>query len=252
VSLRTQSSPPGGKIPPVDGRGRAALRARLRSSRLLGRPATRLYRALWRYRPTAASVTRRNSRRAYDKVFRSDRLFAEYLTPDRRRFYDEIAAVAAGFDPGSVVDVGCGSGELVRSIAGRLAGEREYAGIDYTKSGIARARAAFPRGTWIVADLYELEPETLFGGRRFELVACTEVLEHLERPREALERLTALCAPGGRVLITVPDSAVDDWSGHVNFWTEQEFARLLEPWGLEQVVRVDEGRTLLGILAADR
>jgi 2-polyprenyl-3-methyl-5-hydroxy-6-metoxy-1,4-benzoquinol methylase len=210
--------------------------------------ASRLRRVLRKYRATSASVTSRNSRRAYEKLFRSDRLLGEYLSLDRARFYDEIAAIAAAFDPASVVDVGCGSGELIRRIAARLGSERMYAGVDHARSGIARARAAFPGGTWIVADLYQLAPEDIPGGRRFDLVVCTEVLEHLEHPQAALDRLTALAEPGGRVLITVPDGAIDEWSGHVNFWSEEELAQLLEPRGLDEIRRVDEGRTLLGIL----
>jgi 2-polyprenyl-3-methyl-5-hydroxy-6-metoxy-1,4-benzoquinol methylase len=236
----------------MDERAPAGVRERLKGSRLFGRAVTPVYRALQRRRPSAGSVTRRNSRRAYEKLFRSDRLLAGYLSPSRTRFYDEIATIAASFDPASVLDVGCGSGELIRSIAARLPGERALAGIDYTRSGIARARAAFPAANWIVADLYRLDPEDLFGGARFDLVACTEVLEHLEDPHTALDRLAAFCATRGRVVVTVPDGAIDDWPGHVNFWTEEELARLLEPRGLEEIRRVDEDQTLLAIFAPRR
>jgi 2-polyprenyl-3-methyl-5-hydroxy-6-metoxy-1,4-benzoquinol methylase len=202
-----------------------------------------------RFRGSAASVTRRNSRRAYERLFRSDRLLGEYLSADRIRFYEEIAAIGAELDPRSVVDVGCGSGELIRALATRLDGARVFAGIDYARSGIERAGTAFPGARWIVADLYTFEPSDLFGAARFDLVLCTEVLEHLDDPGRALDLLERLCAPSGRVLITVPDGALDAWTGHVNFWTEDELARYLAGRGLDEIRRVDDGRVLLAILA---
>jgi hypothetical protein len=72
------------------------------------------------------------------------------------------------------------------------------------------------------------------------------VLEHVKQPERALAVLTRLCAPGGHVLVTVPDGAVDDWSGHESFWTEAEFERLLQPFGTVDVQRVDGGGVLLG------
>ena len=62
-----------------------------------------------------------------------------------------------------------------------------------------------------------------------DLVICTEVLEHLYDPGQAVELLLSLCAHGGRVAITVPDGAEDSWEGHVNFWDEAAFHRFLEP-----------------------
>jgi hypothetical protein len=56
------------------------------------------------------------------------------------------------------------------------------------------------------------------------------------------------CAPGGTILITVPDGAIDAWEGHVNFWTEDDFASFLEPIGATAVDRVDAGRGLLGLV----
>lgn len=38
----------------------------------------------------------------------------------------------------------------------------------------------------------------------FDVVLCTEVLEHLPRPIEALKELSRVLAPGGKLLITAP------------------------------------------------
>jgi hypothetical protein len=75
------------------------------------------------------------------------------------------------------------------------------------------------------------------------------VLEQVKRPIEALVGFTRLCAPNGRVVLTVPDGEHDSWEGHANFWSEEEFRALLAPHGLVAIERIQEGDVLLAWLA---
>ncbi len=50
-----------------------------------------------------------------------------------------------------------------------------------------------------VCDILEI-PESI----KYDLVICTEVLEHVPDPVQSFEKLTRLLKPGGRLLITVP------------------------------------------------
>lgn len=43
-----------------------------------------------------------------------------------------------------------------------------------------------------------------YGTRRFDLIVCWDVLEHLLRPEAAIERLAAALAPGGRLIVKGP------------------------------------------------
>ena len=81
----------------------------------------------------------------------------------------------------------------------------------------------------------------------FDLVLCTEVLEHLERPLDALEQLRLLRAPGGRLVATVPDGEMDDFEGHVSFWSLDDFRALLSHAGTAHVERLTDG-TLFGVV----
>jgi trans-aconitate methyltransferase len=119
-------------------------------------------------------------------------------------------------------------------------------GVDHSERGIRRARELFPSATWVVADLYSIAVK-----ERFDLVLCTEVLEHLNEPRRAIDQLRGLCARGGRVAITVPDGAEDSWEGHVNFWDEAALRTFLSPLGLTAIERVDGGHVLLAWLSPD-
>jgi trans-aconitate methyltransferase len=193
---------------------------------------------------SAAALTRQNTLPAYNRMYESDRLLDEYLSEDRLEFYEELASIFAPLVPKRVVDVGCGTGHLLSFLVGRMPVAPEtVVGLDHSEAGIRRAREVFPTATWIVSDLYDMSLDD-----EFDLVLCTEVLEHLHEPGQAVVELGRLCAPGGRVAITVPDGAQDAWEGHVNYWNEDELQAFLAPHGLKSIERVDDGRTLLAWL----
>jgi SAM-dependent methyltransferase len=197
-----------------------------------------------RHAVTARNITRRNSRRAYERVYRDQRLLDEYLAPARLRFYDEVADACAAFEPRWVVDVGCGTGHLLAALSKRVELERAV-GVDHAIAGLARGRELVPSAEFVQGDIYGLRlPET------FDLVVCTEVLEHLRHPQRALETLVRLRADGGVILATVPDGRQDEFEGHVNFWGPDEFRALLSPFGEATVSVMDDGGALLGTVRA--
>jgi SAM-dependent methyltransferase len=191
----------------------------------------------------APNVTRRNTRGAYQRLYSSDRLLAEYLAPERLAFYDVVADAAAGLEPRSVIDVGCGSGHLLRALLDRRR-IVEVAGVDYAPAAIARAREIVPEGAFTVADLRTFQPTQMF-----DLVLCTEVLEHVSDPVSAREALARLVSPVGHVVATVPDGEQDEWEGHANFWSRTEFGSFLDPLGAVDV-RLVCGDVLLAVVRA--
>jgi 2-polyprenyl-3-methyl-5-hydroxy-6-metoxy-1,4-benzoquinol methylase len=202
----------------------------------------------WRvaHERSTKNITRKNTLRAYNRVYRSNSLLAEYLAPSRLEFYDEVAERCAELTPRRVIDVGCGTGHLLRSLVDHTAVPPVLVvGVDRSRTGIRRARALLPAAKFVVADLYRLPLDA----ERFDLVLCTEVLEHVREPALAVDALCRLCAPGGRVAITVPDGAQDSWEGHVNFWDEGEFRSFLASQALVRIDRIDGGRTFLAWLA---
>lgn len=194
------------------------------------------------------NITRKNTLRAYNRVYGSDERLAEYLTPQRLEFYKEVAERCAPLAPRRVVDVGCGTGHLLRFLVDSMQTEPELiVGIDHSPAGIRRARTSVPKGRWLVADLFRLTPEW----DRFDLVLCTEVLEHVHEPARAVEVLRRLCAHGGSVAITVPDGKQDSWEGHVNFWDERDLRAFLAPHGLVGIDRIQNGDVFLAWLTPE-
>jgi 2-polyprenyl-3-methyl-5-hydroxy-6-metoxy-1,4-benzoquinol methylase len=206
--------------------------------------------AFWdRHGRSARNVTRRNTRRAYEKLYAADDLLAEYLVPERLTFYDEVASIAVGYAGRSVVDVGCGSGNLLRAVLDRIADSRAVTveralALDLSRSALTRTADLVPEAEGRVFNLMRDDLD----GERFDLVLCTEVLEHLRRPEVARNQLARICARGGTILITVPDGAIDEWEGHVNFWTEDDLRAFLQPLGAATVSRIDADQGLLAIV----
>ena len=40
----------------------------------------------------------------------------------------------------------------------------------------------------------------------FDLIWCSEVIEHLVEPKESLQEMLRVCKPGGRIILTTPNS----------------------------------------------
>lgn len=101
-----------------------------------------------------------------------------------------------------VLDVGCGTGGLVRALAARGAAAH---GVDADPPTVATARAlsaGLPGATFAVADALRVDPRPPGADRPgYDAVTAVAVLHHLPMA-EALSRWRALLRPGG-VLVVV-------------------------------------------------
>jgi 2-polyprenyl-3-methyl-5-hydroxy-6-metoxy-1,4-benzoquinol methylase len=191
------------------------------------------------------NIARSNSRQAFETIYGAPDLLEEYLSPDRLAFYEEVADRCAAFEPRRVIDVGCGPGHLLAAILSRLPDVELAVGVDYAQAAIDRLHEVEPRARGIVAELPDLD----LAGDLFDVVLCTEVLEHLDRPDEALRALGSLRAAGGRIVVTVPDGEHDHWEAHVNFWNAAELEAFLSAAGPTTVSRL-HGGDLLAVVHA--
>ncbi|MCB2186158.1 MAG: class I SAM-dependent methyltransferase [Deltaproteobacteria bacterium] len=99
---------------------------------------------------------------------------------------------------GSLLEVGAGPGRFLERVRQRLPGAR-LLGLEVNPWALEQARAAgFPVEA---ADLTEIAAR----GATWEAVCAFQVLEHLARPREFLTAAVACLAPGGLLLLGVPN-----------------------------------------------
>jgi SAM-dependent methyltransferase len=143
--------------------------------------------------------------------------------------------------PETVHEVGCGEGRLSRLLHARLG--LPIRASDFSTTLIAENEARAEPGIGYVArSIYDLEPAS----DRADLIVCCEVLEHLERPAEALAALRALGAaayifsvprePLWRILNLARGQyfgALGDTPGHLQHWSHRGFVRFLGANGFQ-------------------
>ena len=183
------------------------------------------------------NVSRANTLDSYEEIYGSDDLREEYLGAARMAFYDRVGAVVAALEPERLLDAGCGAGHLLATVVARSDGLERVVGVDYATAAIAQLAKVVPSAEGRVASVYDLP----FADGTFDVVTCTEVLEHLDRPKDAIVELSRVCEPGGQLVLTVPDGEVDDFEGHVNFWSESEFRTFVSVVGPTTIRRTTEG-----------
>lgn len=173
----------------------------------------------------------------YDK-YGSTNPVVRRLMAGFERTLDELFVQAA---PASVLDVGCGEGVLTEQWAERIAPGR-VVGIDLEDPKLAAEWAGRqrPNLTFTAMEVERLD----FADDEFELVAATEVLEHVADPERALAEMARVA--GRYLLVSVPHEPLwrvlnvargaylrqlGNTPGHLNHWTRRSFVSLLERYG---------------------
>jgi len=187
----------------------------------------------------------------------------EGLTPpalDLRRAFlrEHLSGVAAGAGS-SVLDVGCGEGQLTAELAGT---GLDVVGIDVAEEPLRRARASHPEldlrlvpaeGPWPLADA------------SFDLVWAGETIEHVADTAAWLSEVRRVLRSGGTLLLSTPahgpltvaalalsprafDAHFDPRSDHLRFYTARSLSALIADFGFHDI-RV---RALGGVPGARR
>lgn len=156
-----------------------------------------------------------------------------YLEETRVNSYHQTVATVAGavdLNGKRVLDVGTCSGYLLRIIEDRF-DDVTLTGTDYYEECVRLSQAMVPGGRMLQASIDDLRNH----GERFDVVFCTEVLEHIVDTETQIPGLLSLVEPGGSLMVTVPNGQYDStpaftsddgvsFVGHVNFWTPQSWA----------------------------
>jgi SAM-dependent methyltransferase len=117
---------------------------------------------------------------------------------DERR----IARLLLGLAPGDgVLDVACGTGNFSRSFATVVGDAGLVVGIDVSESMLTKAvtdtREAGLDVAYVRGDAQELP----FLSQSFDAVCCFAALHLFAEPQSALDRMTAVLTPGGRLAL---------------------------------------------------
>jgi len=102
--------------------------------------------------------------------------------------------------PGRMLDIGCGNGRLMY-LARKAGWDVKGLELSPVMAKLVRKRLG---AAVVVADFLEVAPESI-DAMRFDLISLRHVLEHLPDCLLAMRKLRELLAPGGYVLIEMPN-----------------------------------------------
>ena len=187
-----------------------------------------------------ASLVKSNAKEEYDALWSNKDLLEAYMVPNRLKGQTLIADfVLSKGVTGKVVDIGFGSGDFLRVLNEKSTDDKlTIYGLDYSKAAVARAKRIIPQGNFIAGEAYKLPYDDNF----FDLVACLQTLEHLDNPQKAVKEFDRVCAPGGLILISIPNGDLDDFEGHVNFWNSSQFKEFLAPRIIVDCIHFNDNR----------
>jgi 2-polyprenyl-3-methyl-5-hydroxy-6-metoxy-1,4-benzoquinol methylase len=147
-------------------------------------------------------------------------------------------------DAAPVLEVGCGDGSFTRSLAELSS---RVTAVDISASQIERNARTHPEIKFVQHDVAQSFP---FADADFDVIWCSEVLEHLFDPGFAVREMQRVLAPGGRLLMTVPyhgvlkdvlialfkwDEHFSPTNPHIRFFTRKTLSQLAASAGFVEI-----------------
>ncbi len=120
--------------------------------------------------------------------------------------------------PARLLDIGCGTGEFLAM--GRSRG--------WTVSGVEPNAAARNYATSVNSlDVRDLTALDSFQPASFHVITLWHVLEHMPQPNQSMELISKLLAPGGLLVIAVPNAGSYDAQHYGASWAAWDLPRHL-------------------------
>lgn len=184
------------------------------------------------------------TRADYDRYYRDISAYAEPRlssgsgagSEDRQRLETSARSIKdyVGPTPGSVLDIGCGAGGLLDSLA--AIGFNRLTGMDPSPACVAEVVRRGHRGIVGTIDDHELDVNERFSG-----VILSHVLEHVRDIPAALAALSNFITPGGWLYVEVPDAMrysecliapFQDFNlEHINHFSSESLGNVLQAHG---------------------
>ena len=159
---------------------------------------------------------------------------------------------ASSTRPIRILDAGCGDGINLFGLGNMVQGQEwnaHFFATDYNPLRIERAtKFSF------VKNICQSSLDALpYSGGLFDLVLCSQVLEHIPQDKKVLQELKRVIRPGGILILGVPNEgcflgwlrnhviqrSILRTTDHVNFYTEQSISSLLDSVGFP-IVKIEK------------
>lgn len=152
--------------------------------------------------------------------------------------YREIIARVPDAKGQRILDLGCGNGNILKTLKERI--PAEYYGLDISEKMIEEAKKRLGKTALLaVGDAEQLPYADLF----FDVVICNASFHHYPNPEKAAAEMERIMKPGGLLILgdpTMPLLMIEvfnrmiKWSnsGDVKLWKKQEIRELFGRKGL--------------------
>ncbi len=164
----------------------------------------------------------------FDKVWSSDRSLAE-INPAQihRRRQTKKLLRKLGINPRSILDIGCGTGELIKELF-HVYPNADFYGCDISSEAEKLTMTALPSTRFYCLNVEK--PQEDFFKKGMDLITCCEVLEHCSSPDQVIKNAYLWINEGGLFFFSVPagpKTAYDSFIGHQHHYTIEEIKQLL-------------------------
>lgn len=151
----------------------------------------------------------------------------------------------------SFLEIGCGTGFVLRGVSQEFPGRR-IVGSEIFTTGLGFASARLPK-----AHLMQMDACRIPFIDEFDVIGAFDVLEHIKDDETALAQIYKALKPGGVFLLTVPQHAwlwspVDDYAFHKRRYSENDLVCKLERCGFEILRSTSFVTTLLPAMMLSR
>lgn len=173
-----------------------------------------------------------NNKEFYTKIWLKDWYDMERYNPTARHLERIIVRLISSIDIKSILDVGCGMGVNIKRIR-RHYKDVKIVGADLSKAILKMAENYVGKDRNISYHTLDLGKEKL--DRKFDLVLCSQVLEHIKDDSTAMKHIVDMCSK--YILITVPGGKYDKTSRlighHCRHYSKQRLLGLIRKHNLK-------------------
>jgi 2-polyprenyl-3-methyl-5-hydroxy-6-metoxy-1,4-benzoquinol methylase len=133
--------------------------------------------------------------------------------------------------PSSVLDVGCGPGIYTLEIARKINGM--IVGIDIDQNKISQAKKLAKELNINNVQFEQKDAITALSERRYDLIICSDVLEHIQNDKEVAQKMQKALNDKGRIIITSPtktelNERYRTQFGHYREYTKSDIEQLFQ------------------------